>query len=281
MKQTPIISILNLKNGVGCSTLTWNIAHTLDLDIYEHDKALHGYFATKRSETVDYGLLKHNINVQKIDKRHFKTGVYDLGADINYPYVKQLLKKSTVIIVPVENSHEVLLKSIATMKYILTQNSNTKIFVVFNRLDNNDSNREMNYTYVSEEMILEHIPQEKIKFFYIRYSFAMYKNLKEGHCYLDNFIYHDNTLKISNYDLLQNLRYYTIDKMLDSKQNKKALKEKGDTNFFDNYKTIYDNYIKNIDISTVYDLKYNEKNKKLIKDMLILTTYIKDSYERR
>ncbi|MDQ7061433.1 MAG: hypothetical protein Q9M43_09990 [Sulfurimonas sp.] len=109
----------------------------------------------------------------------------------------------------------------------------------------------------------------------------MYKNLNDGYFYLDNFVYHDKTLKTSNYDLLRNLRYYTIDKMLLSKQHKKAIKERDDTDFFDTYKPTFDKYMKDIDISLLYDLKYNEKNKKLIKDMLILTTYIKDTYERR
>ncbi|MDQ7061432.1 MAG: hypothetical protein Q9M43_09985 [Sulfurimonas sp.] len=106
-------------------------------------------------KSIDYGLLKNTSTVYKVDKRNFKAGVYDLGADFNYPYVKQLLKISDVIIVPVENSYETLLRSIATLKYINGIAPKIKIFVVFNRLDNNDSNREMNYTYVSEELILE------------------------------------------------------------------------------------------------------------------------------
>ena len=130
MTKTPIISILNLKNGAGCSTLTWNIAHTLDLDIYEHNKALHSYFASKSTESVDNGLLKNNIHVHKIDKRNFKAGVYDIGADFNYPYVKQLLRISDIIIVPVENSYETLLKSIATLKHIHSITPKIKIFVI-------------------------------------------------------------------------------------------------------------------------------------------------------
>lgn len=281
MKTKPIISILNLKHGVGCSTLVWNIAHLLELDIFEHEKALHSYFASKRADLVDDGQLDSKINVYRINKRKFDAGVYDLGADFNYPYVKQLLKKSDVIIVPVENSYEVLAKSIATLKHIHEIVPDTKIFVVFNRLDNNDSNREMNYTNVSIDTIKEHLPSEAIQFFYMRYSFAMYKNLQEGFYFLDNFVNYGKTPQISHFNMLQNLRYHTIDKMLASKQKKKAEKEKGDTDFFDKYKDLYEKYTSMIDFNTIYDLKYNEKNKKLIKDMLILTTNIRDTYTLR
>ena len=153
--------------------------------------------------------------------------------------------------------------------------------MLFNRLDNNDSNREMNYTNVSQELILENLPQNAIQFFHIRYSFAMYKNLNDGYFYLDNFINSDKSKSTSNYNMLQNLRYYTIQKMLLNKQKTKALKEIEDTDFFDMYKNTYNKYTHNIDLNDIFDLKYIEKNKKLIKDMLILTTYIRDTYTLR
>ena len=251
MSNKPIVSILNLKNGVGCSTLAWNIAHTLELDIFQHDKALHSYFLSNRLNSVENGFLFANkITVKNINKRKFDLGIYDIGSDFNYPYIGQLIKQSDIVIVPVENSHEVLLKSIATIKHVLRTNPEVKVFVVFNRLDNSDSDRERNYTQVAEDFIKQHIEEESIQFFYIRYSFAMLKNQAEGYYYLDNFIYQEKKFKaISAFNLLRNLRWYSINKMLGSKRKEKAILEQEKTEFFAKHRKFYEEYMQDTDIS--------------------------------
>ena len=136
----PIISVLNLKNGVGVSSLVWNIAHILELDIYQHDKAMHHLFLNERNDLVEDGQIKTKcISVYPINKREFKSGIYDLGADINYGYVRQIISRSKVVVVPLEVGAEVLIKTIATIQYVAEHNEECDIFVVFNKLDNSDT----------------------------------------------------------------------------------------------------------------------------------------------
>jgi len=282
MKEKLIISVLNLKNGVGCSALTWNIAHTLELNIYQHEQAMHKYFMEQREESINNGdLLNNNISIYDINKKKFGSGIYDLGSDINYPYIRQILKKSNAIIIPIETGYEVLIKSIATIKFVQRENPNSKIFIVFNKLDSSDTDREKNYSKYGEDLILEHINNHNIKFIYIRHSFAMYKRLEDGFYYLDNYIKNKKFKPIKPFHLLQNLRWYSIDSMLKSKQSTKAEKERAKTKFFEKHADFYQEYIKDINISETYDLKFNNKNRKLVKDMLILVTYIRDEYTKR
>ena len=283
MNEEPIISVLNLKNGVGCSALTWNIAHTLDLDIYQHEKAMHTYFMEQRKASIINGdLFTNKISVNAIDKKKFGSGIYDLGSDINYPYVRQILKRSNAIVIPVETGYEVLIKSIATIKYVQSENPNSMILIVFNKLDSSDTKREKNYSKFGEDLILEHVNKSNIMFLYMRNSFAMYKRIEEGFFYLDNYIFQQKEFKpISIFHLLQNLRWHSINKMLNSKQAEKAAKEFQQAEFFEKHAEFYHKYTEDINISEVYDLKFNDNNRKLIKDMLILTTHIRDQYKNR
>jgi len=94
LSNKPIVSILNLKNGVGCSTLAWHIAHTLELDIFQHDKALHSYFLSNRLNSIENGFLFANkITVKNINKRKFDTGIYDIGSDFNYIFNRYLISE--------------------------------------------------------------------------------------------------------------------------------------------------------------------------------------------
>lgn len=297
MQNNLIVSVLNLKHGVGCSTITWNIAHLLGLNIYEHDKALHSYFMQERLESIKEKQLSSNkIMVYPIDKKKFNSGIYDLGADINYPYVRQILEKSKVIVIPTELSYETILNTIATIKFVSQNNEMGKIIVVFNRLDIRETLRERNYTHHAREMIISNTDVKNIEFIYLKYSFALFKGLSKGFYFLDNYVLHNQERKpISQFNLLCNLRYCTMDSLTKKKdvalkkkiylpkktQNaiEKAEEEIEQTNFFKRHKSFYDNYMLNEDgsimnISHIFDLKYNNKEKKLIKDMLVFSSKI-------
>lgn len=292
-KKEPIISVFNLKNGVGCSSITWSIAHTLHLNIFQHDKALHHIFLEKRKEAVkNKKLFTNHIEVKPINKRKFESGVYDLGSDINYGYVKQLLKKSEIIIIPTDLSFEVLVKTIASIRYVINQNEHANIFILFNRLSNYDPDREKKYTKAGKDLIVEEIDRIgdfddfNIEFLYMRYSFAIYREQSEGKYYLDHFIRQDKKFpKITAFRLLQHLRFYTLVSGVDSafspssKQKEKAIKEIEDSSFFENHKPLYNEYVKNIDIKKdLFNTDFNDKHNKCIKDMLILISKIKKIY---
>ena len=203
-------------------------------------------------------------------------------ADINYPFIAQLLRKGNIAVVPVETGYEVLIKSIATIKYIQKCNPECSIFIVFNKLDSSDSQRELKYSGYSEELIRENVNMGNIQFQYIRYSFALHRKLEEGFFFLDNYIYQKNEYKqISSFGMLQNIRWYTIDKMLNSKLASKAEKELGRSDFYQKYQPLFTRYMEGQDITTMYDLKFCDNNRKLIKDMLTLITHIRDEYTLR
>lgn len=279
----PIISVLNLKNGVGTSTLAWNIAHILGLNLYQHDKAIHHLFLDERSYSRDTGTVQSkNVNVHTIEKRQFKSGVYDLGSDINYGYVRQILSRSNVIVIPAELGAEVLIKTIATIQYVSQNNNKCDIFIVFNKLDNSDPARERKYTAEAEMRIeeLDNTIVNRIKFYYIRYSFAMFRNLSGGYCLLDNFLRPNAPeFDIGNFKLLQHLRYYTLRKMGESKGRKdKAGREIEQSVFFGKHTPFYKDFESRVDVSALFDGTFIDNNTKVIKDMLILTTHIKEEY---
>lgn len=276
----PVISITNLKNGVGCSSLTWNIAHILELDIYQHDKAMHKFFLDER---VNRGNSKsRSVSVQSIGEDDIKSGVYDLGADITPEHVQQILNKSNVVVIPIEVGAESLMKTIETIQYVAQHNKECDIFLVFNKLDNLDTKRERKYTEQSVFKI-EDLDEEivnRIQFYYIRYAFSMFRNLDEGYCLLDNFI-HSGAAKgeISNFQLLQHLRYYTLKRMSESeRENDKAEREITQSLFYEKHTSLYKDFEQSVDIPILFDRVFLSNNRKIIKDMLILTTRIKGIY---
>jgi len=284
----PIISVLNLKNGVGVSSLVWNVAHILELDIYEHDKAMHHLFKKERErEKIDGKyIISNSVSVYPINKRKFKSGVYDLGADINYAYVRQIISRSTVVVIPLEVGAETLIKTIATIQYVLEHNEECDIFVVFNKLDNSDTERERKYTAQAISEIkamsekLENKIDQRIKFYYIRYAFAMFRNLEKGNFLIDNFIGSKaKKIEVSNFRLLQHLRYFTLNKMNKSELKKdKVKREMEDSDFLAMYKPFYVNFENRYKLSSLFDGKFLDNNRKIVKDMLILTTHIKANY---
>ena len=302
MKKKPIISLFNLKSGVGCSALTWNIAHTLELNIYQHDKGMHDIFMNQRNQSVtDKKLYENHLTSEFINKRVFKSGVYDLGSDVNYPYVRQILNKSDVIVIPCELGYEVMLQTIASIKYAQQQNSECMIYVVFNKLDNADPKRERKYTEEAEGFIENTISDmENIKFLYIRYSFAIFRELSKGFYFLDHYVHQDIAFPpISSFQLLRNLRWYTLHHNKHKKDSARKIKwdmEAEKSEFYAKHKMFYENYIKGLppkeqtkkqktqkqklkpDIQKVYNTKFNGNNPKIVKDMLVLTTKIKECY---
>jgi len=311
LEKKPIISVFNLKNGVGCSSLTWNIAHTLDLDIYQHEKAMHHLFMKERLDSVEYTrLYENNIDVEFINKRFFKSGIYDLGSNVNYAYIRQILEKSDVIIIPCELGYEVMLKTIASIKYAQQINDRCMIYVVFNKLDKSDPDREKRYTEEAEKFVAMNVDISNLEFLYMRYSFAMFRELSYGFYFLDNYIYQKEEFPpITPFQLLRNLRRYTLQKMkYNSKRKKKGTNEIEKSKFYDNHERFYTEYLLKIiqlnkdkqsdyiafdeesdveesDVekaerlfSEIYKLSFNDNNRKLVKDMLILTTKVKGTY---
>ena len=277
---------MNLKNGVGTSILAWNIAHILELTLYHHDKAMHQMFNDERQVNIEEGRIQpKSIPVYQINKREFKSGVYDLGADINYGYVRQILEKSKVVVIPVELGAEVFFKTMATIEYVKRFNSKCKIFIVFNKLDNSDSKRERKYTAAIHDEIEDRYQdiKERIQFYYIRYAFALFRNQDEGFYLLDHYIRkYRMSIDIENFKLLQHIRYHKLKKMdTAKKRTKKIIFEIEESTFYKDHAEEYEKFISEYTISDLFKGIFIENNSKIIKDMLILTTCIKRGCEAK
>lgn len=280
--ENDIISVLNLKNGVGCSCLAWNIAHTLQLNLYQHDKAIHHLYNKKRKEALEAftdSMLSFMIETHPIEKKSFHKGVYDLGSDFNYAHTKKIIAKSKVIIIPCELGHETLIKTIATLRLVFELNEEASIFVVINKLlPLGKTNREKKYTQEVEGLIEEYLVRE-VKFYYVRNSFVLFRNLDLGFFFLDNYlidvdIRERNGIKstIKPFELLQHARWKILHTM---KENEKKDEEIKQSSFYAKHQQHFEDFIKTQPMEDVIDGSFLYKNKRAIKDMLILTTRIK------
>lgn len=284
--ESDIVSILNLKNGVGCSCLAWNIAHTLELNLYQHDKAMHHIYNAKRKETFEdniESMLPFMIETLPIVKNQFHNGVYDLGSDINYAHIKKIIAKSKVIIIPCELGHETLIKTIATIRFVSALNQKASIFIVINKLlPLGDTTREKKYTQDAEELIEQNLDYDA-KFFYVRHSFTLFRCLDAGFFFLDNYITKvelnkRNAIKptIKPFELLQHIQWYNIHTMSNEEKKNKQLKE---SSFDVEYKRHFDEFTKHRPFKDVVDRSLLSNNQRAIRDMLILTIPIKRALE--
>jgi hypothetical protein len=291
--KSGIVSILNLKNGVGCSCLAWNIAYTLELNLYQHDKAMHRTYNKKRKETLAdemESILPIAIETFPIVKNEFNKGVYDLGSDFNYAHIKKIIAKSEIIIVPTELGHETLIKTMATLSYVLELNQEASIFLVINKLlPLATTDREKKYTHIVQEIIEKHSKERKIDFFYMRHSFFLFRNLNFGFFFLDNYLvpsdeYKENAIKptIKPYELLKHLMWKTLDAMKNKKNKNKQSKENSfhlegsKISFYIEHQDDFQEFDKEQPFEDVIGGSFLYKNSRAIKDMLLLTTSIKN-----
>ena len=122
--KTPkkVISILNMKHGMGVSKIAYSLAPILGLTLYGHDKSNHNYFIEQRNYSNEDGSktyvpnIQRAINVQYINKRKVVDGIYDLGSDLNYAYMHKIIQKSSTVIIPIELGFENALFTIASIE---------------------------------------------------------------------------------------------------------------------------------------------------------------------
>jgi len=283
--ENGIVSILNLKNGAGCSCLAWNIAYTLELILHQHDKALHHTYNQQRKNTIDYNIesmLPFTIQVLPIVKNEFSEGVYDLGSDFNYAHTKKIIAKSKAIVIPCELGHETIIKTIATIRFVSELNQKAPIFVVINKLlPLGNTGREEKYTKDAEELISDYT-EERVDFCYMRHSFALFRNLNFGFFFLDNYIAlaNNNVPKkplTKPFELLQHTRWKIIDTLKNDDKKKEQLEE---SSFYTKHQQHFQDFIKQEPFEDAINGYFLFQNKRAIKDMLILTTRIKKALEK-
>jgi len=182
-----IISFYNRKNGVGKTTLSYNLARQLGFDFIE---AKDEYFN------------KH--------KKGIENSVYDININ-NKKTSSPILEKSNYIVIPTELDFKVLIDTKVSINYIKKINPNAKIVVVFNRLHTHYKKSELPYTSIARDF-LEHTG----KYVYIRDNKLWYKDFIEDKFYLDSIIHKSNYeyfLKLDLDDLM--LSYFSNNNILE------------------------------------------------------------------
>lgn len=275
---------------MGVSKIAWSLAPVLDLPLYYHDSANHQYFMKQRDYKDDKGNKGHTpfidkeLEVEPINKRKLFEGVYDLGSEFNYAYISRIIENSGVIIIPVELGFENALFTVATIEHCRKLNEEARIVLLFNKLNWNDPQREKKYIESMKEFIIDKVNKsneyevfqdENIYICYMRFSFAMIRDENRGKYFLEHFFKKSIPI-MPTFKLLQMLRYFDHNRFGSNEDlNDERLKE-----FIDRFKTEYEKLSKLFDnkFEDFIDLVFLKNNRKVLKDMLILSSNIVIEY---
>jgi len=182
------IVFYSLINGVGGSTMSYQLARLLRLPLCQEQKNDLVHFLKSVLNRNRYTLKQ----IDELDSDDYKEpAVYDLKTPN-----KKILNLATEIIVLTNNSYLDILKTIATLQQIhsIVKDDQKPIHIIFNRLQNATPAREKKYTKVSKELILSNSFGLNIQFSYIRTSLIYYRGLKDGRFFMDNFFKRDKEL---------------------------------------------------------------------------------------
>ena len=206
------IVFYSLINGVGNSTIAYQLARLLRLHFYQEQKDDLVYYLKKILDPSRY-TVKHfdeyeRENQDKIEKN--EAAVFDMKR-----IDKSLFNEASAIMVLTNNSRIDILKTIATLQKIsdVLEDKSIPVFVIFNRLQMGNADREKKYTDVSKKLILQAIDELKIRFLYIRTSLVYYRNVNEGHFFMESFLKRNNAFFEQYKDDLQYIEHPVYLKM--------------------------------------------------------------------
>lgn len=195
------ISIFSTKNGVGCSTLAYNLGLFLNQKILEPDNGLLHIFGKVRAYNPE-GATYYVDKISNVKPGEYKNCVIDAGNHLNRTTLEKVIQYSDVILVPSFYDHTTLIHTVSSLKIIYNINPNAIIIIVFNRLDPSDKTTEKEYTKYAWNRMLQMLNNENIqaiiRIAYIRANFLYFEFLEGGYCFLDHYF---NTSDIVNEEL--------------------------------------------------------------------------------
>jgi len=182
------VVFFSLINGVGSSTISYQLARLLRLPLYQEQKNDLVHFLKTLLDSTRYSLKQ----IDELDSEDYKDGaIYDLKSPN-----KKVLNLATEIVVLTNNSYLDILKTIATLKLLnsILADNHKPIHIIFNRLQNANPEREKKYTKASKEIILSNSFGMNITFSYIRTSLVYYREIQKGKFFMDSFFKNNNKL---------------------------------------------------------------------------------------
>ena len=186
-----MILVMNKKNGVGCTSLTYNLGRLFELPIYVKEDSF--------MISDDYKELFPTVSKITPSK---KGGIFDIGSDYKKAYVKKLIiDYAKVIVIPMELGHESIIGTIETIKHIRAIdearpnpngfNLQTPIVLVLNKLDKQDSDKDFRH----KEALLLKLEEAgfnyngvRIVMTYLRHSYGVFADIENGQYFLDKFL---------------------------------------------------------------------------------------------
>ncbi len=206
------IVFYSLINGVGSSTIAYQLARLLRLHFYQEQKDDVVYYLKKILNPSRYTVRYFDEYEFESDKKaeRNETAIFDVKR-----IHKPLFNQASAIMVLTNNSHIDVLKTIAALQKIndALEDKTIPVFVVFNRLQMGTADREKKYTDVSKKLILQTIEDLNITFLYIRTSLVYYRNVNQGHFFMDSFFKRENEFFERYKDDLQDIEHPVYLKM--------------------------------------------------------------------
>ncbi len=226
-----IISLFNFKNGVGKTTIAYNLHHFLQCPVYEIEDDFFSYFIQKNEILVQES-YKHDY-----DGKTIQAGVYDINSD-NLKKISPILSKSNYVIIPTGVDFKDLVKTVVSINYLRSINEKCKIIILFNRLDPSYKIAEGRFTQVAVDFIKDKVNLHKIEFGYIRNNRTWFQLNVEGQTFFDfsfnkeNNTYFKNNAYFSNYQLLEMMYQfcYHKDSFKVPKETKSLMDSEGSIN---------------------------------------------------
>lgn len=189
-----MILVMNKKHGVGCTTLTYNLGRLFNIPIY----------VDKNNFMLDPEYKYYFPNVSKITASK-NNGILDIGTNFKKAYVRKLINKAKVIVIPMDFGHECILNTIETLKYLeaidrenidqemeqYLDRIRTPIVLILNRLDKQDSERDFNYKRELEDRFNDaeiYFNKDTLILTYLRNSYGIYSNLNFGEYFMDKIM---------------------------------------------------------------------------------------------
>jgi hypothetical protein len=177
-----VITFFNFKNGVGKTTLSYNLARYLKCKVYEEKEDFISFVFSKNE---DYNQKSFLINAKK---EKIPYGVYDLNEN-NPKKIQLVISQSDYILIPTYLDYKDLIKTLASLEYAYKINSEAKLIVVFNRLLTHGISTERAFTQEAELFLNNNKTFDAdIHFLYVRNNRVWFEESINGKYFFDFFL---------------------------------------------------------------------------------------------